>query len=105
MARVQGVPQLMSHPKITRHSKTGTRLATVFLHRYPSLNVSDAASERPSMPDNRVACGTKFIPIHLFGCSKLGRHQRFSRLEPFSGVEIHMEMDMEWEWMEMGHNL
>ena len=22
----------MSHPKITRHSKTGTRLATVFLH-------------------------------------------------------------------------
>ena len=27
---IQGVPQLMSHPKITRHSKTGTRLATVF---------------------------------------------------------------------------
>ena len=26
-------------------------------------------------------------------------------LEPFSGVEIHMEMDMEWKWMEMGHNL
>ena len=26
-------------------------------------------------------------------------------LEPFSGVEIHTEMDMEWEWMEMGHNL
>ena len=27
------------------------------------------------------------------------------RLEPFSGVEIHMEMDMDWKWMEMGHNL
>ena len=26
-------------------------------------------------------------------------------LEPFSGVEIHMEMDMDWKWMEMGHNL
>ena len=26
-------------------------------------------------------------------------------VEPFSGVEIHMEMDMEWKWMEMGHNL
>ena len=26
-------------------------------------------------------------------------------LEPFIGVEIHMEMDMEWKWMEMGHNL
>ena len=26
-------------------------------------------------------------------------------LEPFGGVEIHMEMDMEWKWMEMGHNL
>ena len=26
-------------------------------------------------------------------------------IEPFSGVEIHMEMDMEWKWMEMGHNL
>ena len=23
---------------------------------------------------------------------------------PFSGVEIHMEMDMEWKWMEMGQN-
>ena len=23
-------------------------------------------------------------------------------LEPFSGVEIHMEMNMEWKWMEMG---
>ena len=31
---LQGVPQLMSHPKITRHSKTGTRLATVFLHTH-----------------------------------------------------------------------
>ena len=76
---LQGVPQLMSHPKIARHSKTGTRLATVFLHTYPLLNVSDAASKRPGMPDNRVASGTKLIPIHLFGCSKLGRHQRFSR--------------------------
>ena len=28
-----------------------------------------------------------------------------SDLEPFSGVEIHMEMDMEWKWMEMGHSL
>ena len=28
-----------------------------------------------------------------------------SSLEPFSGVEIHMEMDLEWKWMEMGHNL
>ena len=28
-----------------------------------------------------------------------------SALEPFSGVEIHMEMGMEWKWMEMGHNL
>ena len=27
------------------------------------------------------------------------------QLEPFSGVEIHMEMDMDWKWMEMGHNL
>ena len=27
------------------------------------------------------------------------------KLEPFSGVEIHMEMDMEWKLMEMGHNL
>ena len=27
------------------------------------------------------------------------------RIEPFSGVEIHMEMDMEWKWMEMGRNL
>ena len=26
-------------------------------------------------------------------------------VEPFIGVEIHMEMDMEWKWMEMGHNL
>ena len=26
-------------------------------------------------------------------------------LDPFSGVEIHMEMDMDWKWMEMGHNL
>ena len=26
-------------------------------------------------------------------------------LEPFSGVEIHMEMDMEWKWIEMGYNL
>ena len=26
-------------------------------------------------------------------------------VEPFSGVEIHMEMDMDWKWMEMGHNL
>ena len=25
-----------------------------------------------------------------------------SSLEPFSGVEIHMEMDLEWKWMEMG---
>ena len=25
--------------------------------------------------------------------------------EPFSGVEIHLEMDMEWKWMEMGQNL
>ena len=24
-------------------------------------------------------------------------------VEPFSGVEIHMEMDMDWKWMEMGH--
>ena len=24
-----------------------------------------------------------------------------STLEPFSGVEIHMEMDMDWKWMEM----
>ena len=31
---LQGVPQLMSHPKITRHSKTGTRLVTVFLHTH-----------------------------------------------------------------------
>ena len=31
------------------------------------------------MPNNRVASGTKLIPIHLFACSKLGRHQRFSR--------------------------
>ena len=46
---------------------------------YPSLNVSDAASKRPSMPDNRVASGTKLIPTRLFRCSKLGRHQRFSR--------------------------
>ena len=29
---------------------------------------------------------------------------RDGRLEPFSGVEIHMEMDMEWKWMQMGHN-
>ena len=28
-----------------------------------------------------------------------------SRVEPFSGVEMHMEMDMDWKWMEMGHNL
>ena len=27
------------------------------------------------------------------------------QLEPFIGVEIHMEMDMEWKWMEMGQNL
>ena len=31
---------------------------------------------------------------------ELGLH-----VEPFSGVEIHMEMDMDWKWMEMGHNL
>ena len=24
-------------------------------------------------------------------------------VEPFIGVEIHMEMDMDWKWMEMGH--
>ena len=35
----------------------------------------------------------------------LGETNRHTRLEPFSGVEIHMEMDMEWKWMEMGHNL
>ena len=28
-----------------------------------------------------------------------------SKVEPFSGVEIHMEMYMDWKWMEMGHNL
>ena len=28
-----------------------------------------------------------------------------SVLEPFSGVEIHMEMDMDWKWMEIGCNL
>ena len=26
-------------------------------------------------------------------------------VEPFSGVEIHMEMDFDWKWMEMGHIL
>ena len=26
-------------------------------------------------------------------------------LEPFSRVEVHMEMDMDWKWMEMRHNL
>ena len=26
-------------------------------------------------------------------------------IEPFNGVEIHMEMDMDWKWMEMGHIL
>ena len=30
---------------------------------------------------------------------------RWRHLEPFSGVEIHMEMDMDWKWMEMGHIL
>ena len=28
-----------------------------------------------------------------------------SAVEPFSGVEIHMEIDMEWKWIEIGHNL
>ena len=70
---VQSVPQLMSQPKITRHSENRDWVShSIFA--YPSLNVSDAASKRPSMPDNRVASGTKLIPIHLFGCSKLGRH-------------------------------
>ena len=32
--QIQGVPQLISHPKITRHSKTVTRLATIFLHTH-----------------------------------------------------------------------
>ena len=26
-------------------------------------------------------------------------------IEPFSRVEIHMEIDMEWKWMGMWHNL
>ena len=26
-----------------------------------------------------------------------------STVEPFSGVEIHMEMDMDCKWMDMGH--
>ena len=30
---------------------------------------------------------------------------RRSEVEPFSEVQIHMEMDMEWKWMEMRHNL
>ena len=25
-------------------------------------------------------------------------------VEPFNGMEIHMEMALEWKWMEMGHN-
>ena len=27
-----------------------------------------------------------------------GSMARESQVEPFSGVEIHMEMDMEWKW-------
>ena len=30
-------------------------------------------------------------------CKIVGRE-----VEPFSGVEIHMEMDMEWKWSENG---
>ena len=26
-------------------------------------------------------------------------------VEPFSGVKTHMEMDMDWKWMDMWHNL
>ena len=32
-------------------------------------------------------------------------HQDTYAVEPFSRVEIHMEMDMEWKRMEMGHKL
>ena len=40
-----------------------------------------------------------------FGPLKPNAFIRSSCIEPFSGVEIHMEMDLGWKWMEMGHNL
>ena len=40
-----------------------------------------------------------------FGKSATNFHSPHAELGLFSGVEIHMDMDMEWKWMEMGYNL
>ena len=45
------------------------------------INVSDEASKRPSVPDSRVASGTKLIPIHLFGYS-----QSLGAIRGFHGI-------------------
>ena len=44
--------------------------------------------------------------MYIQNCKDIqnGKGTHIFTVEPFSGVEIHMEMDMEWKWMEIGRN-
>ena len=42
---------------------------------------------------------------HALDVAPLRNELEDVEVELFSWVEIHMEMDMEWKWMEMGHYL
>ena len=52
----------------------------------------------------RTRLGSSMLLMVPFGSSFVLERPVLT-VEPFSGVEIHMEMDMDWKWMEMGHNL
>ena len=43
--------------------------------------------------------------LYAVSLGSIARSVNGYTIEPFSGVEIHMEMDMDWKWMEMGRNL
>ena len=60
-------------------------------------------ADPPGTVSARIRSGSSGCAVP--GRTGTGRDAAGSALEPFSGVEIHMEMDMDWKWMEMGHNL